>query len=61
MKYAAKNNEVFHLWWHPHNFGSNMEENFYNLEEILKEYTKLNNKYDFKSSTMTGLTLDILK
>ena len=61
MKHAAKKNEVFHLWWHPHNFGSNIEENFYNLEEILKEYKKLNNKYDFKSMTMTNLTLGILK
>ena len=61
MKHAAKKNKVFHLWWHPHNFGSNIEENFYNLEEILKEYKKLNNKYDFKSMTMTNLTLGILK
>ena len=21
MTYAAKNNQLYHLWWHPHNFG----------------------------------------
>ncbi|MFI0429070.1 polysaccharide deacetylase [Mariniflexile sp. HMF6888] len=61
MRYAALNNELFHLWWHPHNFGSNIEENFYNLESIFKEYALLNEKYNFKSATMTELTNEILK
>lgn len=52
MEYAAKHNEIFHLWWHPHNFGKNIEENMLFLEEILKFYKKLNIEYDFRSSTM---------
>jgi hypothetical protein len=28
MSYAAKKGKIFHLWWHPHNFGANTEENF---------------------------------
>ena len=52
MEYAAKNNEVFHLWWHPHNFGDNIDVNFANLESIFIEYKKLNSKYDFTSKTM---------
>ena len=25
--HAAQNGEVYHLWWHPHNFGKDIEEN----------------------------------
>ncbi|PCI11975.1 MAG: polysaccharide deacetylase [Flavobacteriaceae bacterium] len=60
MKHAAKNNELFHLWWHPHNFGANMDENFKNLEQIFKAFTHLKESHNFESKTMTELTLDIL-
>lgn len=56
MKHAAKNGELFHLWWHPHNFGKNIDENFKNLEDIFKEYAILNDSNNFVSETMTGLT-----
>jgi polysaccharide deacetylase len=53
MRHAARNNEVFHLWWHPHNFGSNMNENISRLESILTYRTYLNKKYGFKSKNMS--------
>ena len=56
MTTAAKRNEMFHLWWHPHNFGTQTEENFKNLESVFKTYKALNETYGFKSETMTGLT-----
>lgn len=52
MKYAAKHNMVFHIWWHPHNFGSNMEQNFKNLLKLIKYYEKLRNIYGFQSLNM---------
>ena len=55
MTHAAKNNEVYHLWWHPHNFGKNMNKNFEVLERIFSHYKYLNQKYGFKSVTMTAL------
>jgi len=55
MLYAAKNNENFHLWWHPHNFGINIEENIQNLEEILKYFKYLEKKYNLKSKNMKEL------
>lgn len=54
MTYAAKNNEFYHLWWHPHNFGNSMETNLFFLEEILIHYQYLNKKYNFTSITMKG-------
>lgn len=55
MSYAAKNKQTYHLWWHPHNFGVNQNENFKFLEKILDHYQVLNKKFGFTSSTMTAL------
>lgn len=55
MTYAAKNNKCYHLWWHPHNFGKDIEENFKFLEEILIHYTKLNQEFNFESTSMNKL------
>jgi len=52
MTSAAKNNEIYHLWWHPHNYGNNPQENLSNLHEILKHYKLCNEKYDFRSLNM---------
>ncbi len=60
MRRAAKNNELFHLWWHPHNFGKNIDKNIDCLEKIFKEYKRLNDEYQFTSETMTSLTNKIL-
>lgn len=59
MSYAAKHNEVFHLWWHPHNFGNNIDDNFKVLECILKHYQKLNKEHSFKSITMKALASQV--
>lgn len=52
MTYAAKNNKIYHLWWHPHNFGVNIGENMENLAVLLKHYQFLHNKYGFLNLTM---------
>ena len=52
MTYAAKTKRLYHLWWHPHNFGANLDKNLDNLELVLKHYKKLNQKYDFASRNM---------
>lgn len=57
MTHAAKHGEVFHLWWHPHNFGINQNENFKNLEEILKHYAMLKKKYGMQSVSMRDITM----
>ena len=51
----AKNGKVFHLWWHPHNFGGYPEKMLCQLETILQYYTELNNKYDYTSCSMSEL------
>lgn len=63
MTYAAKKGLIYHIWWHPHNFSANMEENFMFLKKILEHYRELNLTYNFESNTMAeiGLELDNLK
>lgn len=57
MTFAAKNNEIYHLWWHPHNFGKNPIENIADLKKILDHYLWCNEKYGFKSVTMNEVGL----
>lgn len=56
MTFAAKNDLVFHLWWHPHNFGDNQKENFHFLENILTHFDSLREKYNFQSVSMNELS-----
>lgn len=55
MENAAKNNEIYHLWWHPHNFGNNTSENLSDLAEILAHFSYCRSKYNFQSSTMNDI------
>lgn len=55
MLHAAKEQEIYHLWWHPHNFGENPERSLRDLEEILSYYKLCNKKYSFGSATMGEL------
>ena len=61
MTYAAKNNELFHLWWHPHNFGKNAETNILFLNEILKHYQMLQLKYGMQSLNMKEVACLLLE
>ena len=55
MTQAAKKNQVFHLWWHPHNFGNNTSENLIFLGEIIKHYVILKDTYGMKSLNMKSV------
>ncbi len=52
MTKAAKTGSLYHLWWHPHNFGNNVEKNLQFLENILKHYQHLSGKYGMVSLNM---------
>ena len=56
MEYAALHGEVYHLWWHPHNFGANMEKNLEKLEYVLKCYKKCHEQYGMESYSMADLS-----
>lgn len=56
LTFAAKKGMVYHLWWHPHNFGADIESNFSFLEKILVHYKKLNEELNFESRSMDQLS-----
>lgn len=56
MRSAARKKEIYHLWWHPHNFGDHPEENLEDLKNILIHYRDLKRQYGFESLTMIGIS-----
>ena len=59
MTYAAKRGQTYHLWWHPHNFGINLEENLIFLEKILIHADILKKTYGFRSISMQNLASEL--
>jgi peptidoglycan/xylan/chitin deacetylase (PgdA/CDA1 family) len=49
IKFAADHGLIYQLWWHPHNFGKYMDENFDFLEKVLKFYDRLNSEHKMES------------
>jgi hypothetical protein len=49
---AAKEKKIYHLWWHPHNFGIYQDENLAFLKKILEHVVKCREQYGLKSLTM---------
>ena len=52
MTRAARRGEVFHLWWHPENFGRNCQENLRVLDQLLQHFEKLRQRYAMSSFAM---------
>jgi peptidoglycan/xylan/chitin deacetylase (PgdA/CDA1 family) len=52
MHDAAAGQRLFHLWWHPHNFGADVRRNLDFLHQILAYYGQLNRRYGMKSCNM---------
>jgi hypothetical protein len=52
MERAAQKGEVYHLWWHPHNFGHCPEESLNELRKILEHFSVCRNRYGMRSLSM---------
>lgn len=52
MTKAAKRGQIYHLWWHPHNFGRYSAKQFAFLEAILDHYQVLHTRYGWQSANM---------
>ncbi|MDC1205441.1 polysaccharide deacetylase family protein [Candidatus Pacebacteria bacterium] len=56
MTHAAKNNEIFHIWFHPHNFGTNRKENMKNLNDLIAHFSLLKDTYGMRSRNMAEIS-----
>jgi hypothetical protein len=52
LEKAAQRGEIYHLWWHPHNFGVNLQNNLSFLRRILDHFAQLRKKYGMESLNM---------
>lgn len=60
MSTAARRGMLYHLWWHPHNFGSRLAENMRFLEKILVHYGRLHQKYGMRSMNMDEVAYEVM-
>ena len=60
MDGASKNNKIFHLWWHPHNFGVHLDENMAMLNRVTEHYAKINREMHWPSLTMAEVAENVL-
>jgi hypothetical protein len=56
---AARRGGVYHLWWHPHNFGTHLEENLGFLRAILEQFRTLERAYGMRSLNMGDLAREL--
>ena len=52
MTQAAEKGQIYHLWWHPHNFGRQTEANLSFLTSILEHYRRLAETLGMRSASM---------
>ena len=60
MEAAARTGGLFHLWWHPHNFGRQTETNLAFLDDILAHFEHLRDRHGMRSLTMSEVA-DVLR
>ncbi|MBC7447991.1 MAG: polysaccharide deacetylase family protein [Hymenobacteraceae bacterium] len=60
MTHAAHTGEVFHLWWHPENFGANLTQNMANLTRLARHFDALRTSHGFQSATRGDLAARLL-
>lgn len=56
LSYAAKKGQIYHLWWHPHNFGKNLAQNISFLRGVLSHYKELQKTDGIESLTMEEIS-----
>jgi hypothetical protein len=60
METAARRRRLFHLWWHPHNFGVDLQENLAFLRSVLDHFRILQDRYGMRSMTMAAVADEVL-
>jgi peptidoglycan/xylan/chitin deacetylase (PgdA/CDA1 family) len=55
MRRAAREGKIFHLWWHPHNFGGYPEPSLAFLTSLIDEYKRLAEEHGMQSLSMADV------
>lgn len=59
MERAASKNEVYHLWWHPHNFGNFPKESMEGLRRIVENFVRCRERFGMESLSMGEVAMSI--
>jgi hypothetical protein len=60
IRRAAREQKIVHLWWHPHNFGRDTDENLRMLERLLDEFDACRVGRGMESLTMAEVAGRVL-
>jgi peptidoglycan/xylan/chitin deacetylase (PgdA/CDA1 family) len=52
VREAARSGRIFHLWWHPHNFGRHLDQNLDVLRQVLMEFARCREAFGMQSLAM---------
>jgi peptidoglycan/xylan/chitin deacetylase (PgdA/CDA1 family) len=55
IRAAAEQRGIFHLWWHPHNFGANTTENLDFLRSVLEVFSSCRQTHGMRSLNMADV------
>lgn len=61
MTRAAQEGQIYHVWWHPHNFARHTEGNLHFLGQIINHYHTLNCDYGMRSCNMSEVAGELSK
>jgi len=59
MRRAAAAGAIYHLWWHPHNFGAHLEDNLAMLQRTLDTFRELALEHGMQADTMGEIAADL--
>jgi hypothetical protein len=60
LTHAARTGQVYHLWWHPHNFGADTDTNLVFLRRVLDHFARLRDSLGMESLNMGELSRRIM-
>lgn len=61
IRAAAEQRGIFHLWWHPHNFGANTKENLDFLRSVLEVFASCRQAHGMRSLSMLDVAALVTK
>ena len=53
LRAAAVGHRIYHLWWHPHNFGVYLQQNLDFLRGVLEDFAACRERYGMRSLSMS--------
>ncbi len=59
LEAAARTGSMFHLWWHPHNFGLHIDENLAFLRQVLEHVAALRDQGRMESRNMAEVAAEV--